>query len=32
MSNFKDNVAVITGGASGVGYAIGAALAKEVQK
>ena len=29
MSNFKDKVAVITGGASGVGYAIGAALAKE---
>ena len=32
MSNFKDKVAVITGGASGVGYAIGAALAKEGAK
>ena len=32
MSNFKDKVAVITGGASGVGYAIGVALAKEGAK
>ena len=32
MANYKDKVAVITGGASGVGYAIGAALAKEGAK
>ena len=32
MSNFKDKVGVITGGASGVGYAIGVALAKEGAK
>ena len=31
MSNFKEKVAVITGGAP-VGYAIGAALAKEGAK
>ena len=32
MSKFKDKVAVITGGASGVGYEIGVALAKEGAK
>ena len=32
MENFTDKLAVITGGASGVGFAIGEALAKEGAK